>query len=625
VANSGTSAGGEESSSSVEGDLRERIKQGDVVLVVGAGVSVAATVANPVAGWRGLLDHGLDRCREVAKVDPRWVSRVREEINSDDASDLLFAAEKVTEKLGGRSGSEYGIWLRDTVGELEPAAPGVVQALVDLGVPIFTTNYDGLIEKVGDVEPVTWRHGISRIQRLLSGDERGVLHLHGFWREPESVVLGIRSYDDIVGDELAQAVQQAVALMKSFVFVGFGKGLEDPNFGALRAWMKRLLAGSEHRHFRLVLEREVEALQDVEQQIRVLPYGERYEDLEPYLRSLGTGASRRAVDVEAVRIVDYSEVVLGGVAERKTEVFAVAVSPDGELIAAGTDGDILLWDTKRLRGGIDATDARIRPKRLPEPTSYVYSVAFGAEGRLLASGEQEHVVRVWDVDSRKQLWENGTRHTDAVYSVAFSPDGTRLASGGYDGRVVLWNVPKNTWLPSPERVSRVTSVAFSPNGRLVAIGYLDNSVRLWDTHGTTLRTLGEHGSSVETVAFSPDGRFVASSGLDKIVRLWDVESRDEVWKDNPDGGRGHDYLVRCVAFSPDGRTIASASWDKTVRLWRVEDGSCYLSMPFMEGLPWHEDWIWSVAFSDIDAMVLATGGSDGLTVWRVDEPVRGSS
>ena len=413
--------------------------------------------------------------------------------------------------------------------------------------------------------------------------------------------------------------------MKSFFFVGFGHGLEDPNFEALRSWMKRLLAGSEHRHYRLVLRNEVDALQDLAEQIRVLSYGERHEELEPYLRSLGRSVSRRPVAAGAARTDAYSELVLGGAAKGTTEVFSVAVSPDGEMIAAGTDGQILLWDTKRLRGGVDATEERIRPKRLTEPTSYVYSVAFGAAGTLLASGEQDAFVRVWDVATRTQLWENGSRHTDAVYSVAFTPDGTRLVSGGYDGGVILWNVPKSTWLPSPQRISRVTSVALSDDGGLVAIGYLDNSVRLWDTHGTTLKPLGQHGSSVETVAFSPDGRFVASSGLDKVVKLWNVENGEEVWKDNPEGGRGHEYLVRCVEFSPDGRTIASASWDKTVRLWRVADGSCYLSLPFKEGLAWHEDWIWSVAFSDVDAMVLATGGSDGLTLWRVDESARGPS
>jgi hypothetical protein len=217
-------------SSSVEIDFRERVARAEAVLVVGAGVSVAATAGDPVAGWRGLLEHGVDRCAEVASVPTDWSRRAREEIHSGDIDDLLVAAEKVTQKLGGTGGGEYARWLRETVGRLKPTAPGVVRTLIDLDSPILTTNYDTLIEQVSGLETVTWRDGVGRVQRLLSGDEPGVLHLHGSWRVPQSVVLGIRSYDDIVANEVAQAVQQAVAMMKSLVFVGFGAGLADPNF-----------------------------------------------------------------------------------------------------------------------------------------------------------------------------------------------------------------------------------------------------------------------------------------------------------------------------------------------------------------------------------------------------------
>jgi WD40 repeat protein len=612
-------ASGSGLSSSVEADLHARVKQGDVVLVVGAGVSVAATGANPVADWRGLIEDGIHRCMEVAGVSPKWVEIALEELGSNSPEDLLYPADKVTERLGGRAGSEYKKWLEETVGSLKAAHPGVIEALVEIGAPILTTNYDRLLEAVSGLETVTWRDDLGRIRDLLNGEAPGVLHLHGFWDQPESVVLGIRSYVEVMGDERAQAVQQAVSWTKSLVFVGFGQGLEDPNFDELRKWMKPRLAGSGHRHFRLVRASEVDALKDVDDPIRPLSYGASYDDLKPYLLSLAQISSTKASpSPEAVASVDYTGLVLGGFARGKAEVYSVAVSPDGGVIAAGTDGEILLFDTTRLRDGADVTD-RIRPKRLSEPTSYVYSVAFGAGDSLLASGEQDGFVRLWDVDTRKQRWEGRGGHNDAIYSVAFAPDGKRLVSGGYDGKVVLWNVEKGTSPLSSTPISRVSSVAVSSDGRLVAIGYLDNYVRLWDTRGTTLRTLGEHASSVETVAFSPDGRHVASSGLDKIVRLWDVERREDAWEDNPDSGRGHEYLVRSVAFSPDGNTIASASWDKSVRLWSATDGSLLAIMPLEPELPWHKDWIWSVAFSDLDGMVLALGGSDRLSVWRIDE------
>jgi hypothetical protein len=49
----------------------------------------------------------------------------------------------------------------------------------------------------------------------------------------QSVVLGVRSYDQVLGGEHAQAMLQAMTAMRTILFVGCGDGLEDPNLGAL--------------------------------------------------------------------------------------------------------------------------------------------------------------------------------------------------------------------------------------------------------------------------------------------------------------------------------------------------------------------------------------------------------
>jgi hypothetical protein len=155
-------------------------------------------------------------------------------------------------------------------------------------VPLATTNYDGLIEEVTRLPTVTWRDG-ARIQRVIRGDENGVLHLHGYWEQSESVVLGIRSYDQVLGDAHAQTVQSALALMKSFLFVGCGEGLADPNFGALLQWMQKVFPGAEYRHFRLCRDDEVEAIQAKHppgERIFAVGYGPAHADLVPFLRRL---------------------------------------------------------------------------------------------------------------------------------------------------------------------------------------------------------------------------------------------------------------------------------------------------------------------------------------------------
>jgi len=66
------------------------------------------------------------------------------------------------------------------VGSLRQVDGAVLEALGELGVPLATTNYDSLIEQATGLDGVTWREG-SRVQVVLRGGERSVVHLHGSW------------------------------------------------------------------------------------------------------------------------------------------------------------------------------------------------------------------------------------------------------------------------------------------------------------------------------------------------------------------------------------------------------------------------------------------------------------
>jgi SIR2-like domain len=264
-----------------------------VIAIIGAGVSIGATNNQPVASWQGLLHHGVDHClglRQLTRVDDDWAKRVHAEIKSGDLDDMLSAAEKISRKLVAPSGGEYRRWLRDTIGKLKAERRDVLEALRDLKLALATTNYDALIEEVTNLPAVTWMDG-AKVERVLRGAEQGILHLHGYWDKPESVILGIRSYEEVLGDAPAQAMQRAIRSLKTLLFVGCGEGLHDPNFGALLEWTCKVFHGSEYRHFRLARESEVTELQaqhPPEQRIFVLSYGKERVELAPFLRRLRT-------------------------------------------------------------------------------------------------------------------------------------------------------------------------------------------------------------------------------------------------------------------------------------------------------------------------------------------------
>ena len=68
------------------------------------------------------------------------------------------------------------------------------------------------------------------------------------------------------------------------------------------------------------------------------------------------------------------------------------------------------------------------------------------EDGLLASASLDGTVRIWDVRAGKELVDPPLKHTGPVWCVAFSQDGRLLASGGGDRVVKVWvKVDAKTW------------------------------------------------------------------------------------------------------------------------------------------------------------------------------------
>jgi hypothetical protein len=267
-------------------ELKREVAEKNAIIVVGAGVSMAATGNHSLSSWKGLLQDGIERCVSVGYPKPvkSWGSLMSKLLKNGDSIDLVSVAEQVAQRLGAPDGGEYINWLAKTVGSLPLKDRTIIDAIGKLNLPILTTNYDDLLERVTGLDAVTWQqHEDAKL--ILLSKKRGVLHLHGFYKDPKSVILGIHDYAKLAMDAYAMTLQKSLAIFSSIVFVGFGMGMEDPNFSVLINWVNDKLGDFTHRHYRLITEGEANAMQ---QKGRVFPlsYGKEHEQLFRFLDTL---------------------------------------------------------------------------------------------------------------------------------------------------------------------------------------------------------------------------------------------------------------------------------------------------------------------------------------------------
>jgi WD40 repeat protein len=285
----------------------------------------------------------------------------------------------------------------------------------------------------------------------------------------------------------------------------------------------------------------------------------------------------------------------------------VAFSPEGRLLAVGeADGVVQLWNP--------ATGAQVAT--LPGRFTLVWSLAFSPDGRLLAAGVQDGTdsatatgtTRVWDVASGA-LVATLPQDSDpaAVLSVAFSPDGRLLASGGDNGEITLWNTVTRTMLASLTGSGVVSAVVFSPNGLDIVATGSDKQLRFWDvaSHDLLNFIAGPYTTPVAaSLAFTPDGHtLVLGNAAGAFMLRFDPATLSTA---EPLTG---------VAFSRDGHLIATTAGSGPSRLWDAATG-----WP-VRVLTANSAGARSVAFSR-DGDLLASAGGDGYV--RLWEPATGA-
>ena len=137
------------------------------------------------------------------------------------------------------------------------------------------------------------------------------------------------------------------------------------------------------------------------------------------------------------------------------------------------------------------------------------------DGSRIASGSNDHKVRVWDSDSGALLHAIDVGGEGPVWSVAFSPTGDRIATGNDDGVLQVWSADGGQKLsPAMKHGGPVNSIAFSRDGRFIATGGADGTVLSGSSigHRMDAYTSIRERTLVRSVAFSPRADLLVAGG-----------------------------------------------------------------------------------------------------------------
>lgn len=269
---------------------------------------------------------------------------------------------------------------------------------------------------------------------------------------------------------------------------------------------------------------------------------------------------------------------------------------------------------------------------IPRQEVDIYALVASPDGRRLAWGGTDGLIRVWDLFEQEVAWFNYVTQGVTVNSMAFNPDGTTLLTGDASGTLAFWDSESGQRVRTlPTNLLEINKLTYSPDGTTLAFGGVSSGTEpnlytrnLEDDTVQGFRIRQGEVADILALAWSPDGNLLASAGRDRIVHIWDtstgleIETLKNLVVDNTlqDVYEGP---IRALDFSPNGKWLATGGDDneggvknKTLLVWDTSAWTEKEPLVF-SGV---EDDLTALAFSP-DGQTLVSGYNGGRTaIWN---------
>lgn len=244
-------------------------------------------------------------------------------------------------------------------------------------------------------------------------------------------------------------------------------------------------------------------------------------------------------------------------------VQSLAFAPDGKTLAAGGFQELVLWDVA----------SRTVKARMGEMPDRIPALDFSADGKWLAAASggptEEAELRLFDASSGKLVAKAAAIHTDQVNSLRFSPDGSKLATAGADRFVRVFNVPKLDLHRNLEgHTQAVLDVGWRAEGKQVVSASADHTLKVWDCElGEQVRGIAAHGKEINRLLIVPGLPQAISISGDGSAKLWNLDNGQMLR-----AFVGAADVLHAGAISPDGKVLVTAGEEGVARIHDTQNG-----------------------------------------------------
>ncbi|CAF4015120.1 unnamed protein product, partial [Rotaria magnacalcarata] len=279
--------------------VKNDVALNNALIFIGTGVSsYTANHEQNFSHWKGLLQHGLQRCHQSGLVSDKDFEEFNStfQSNTAEAADYVHVADKI--KCGFEKESDapkvdiYKLWLTETLGNLTVKDSKLIKSIGELECPIITTNYDCLLEDILDRKPLTWsKYCTADIDNSLKDLKNYILHVHGYFREPDTVIFSSNDYTRIHEEQFGQSNLGSLMKRKTLLFIGFETGLSDPHFSNLLKWIFSVTGKRSLSMYKLVASNTTKGFNQTSdtlllENMKELQYGNSPKDLLEFIKNL---------------------------------------------------------------------------------------------------------------------------------------------------------------------------------------------------------------------------------------------------------------------------------------------------------------------------------------------------